>query len=178
MSRIGKYPVLIPAGVEVAINGNVVSAKGKLGQLEYAFDDSQVAAKLEDNSVKVSKLFETKKSRALWGTTKARINSLVIGVSQGFKKDLELLGVGYKARMQGHSLILSLGFSHDITYAAPEGITIACPTPNQVTVSGADKQMVGQVAMEIRNYRKPEPYKGKGVRYAGEYVRRKEGKKK
>ena len=178
MSRVGKYPVTVPAGVEVKFDGNKITAKGKLGELSYEFDASQVDVKLEDGKVAVSPKSESKTSRTFWGTTRARINTLVIGVSEGFKKDLELLGVGYKARVQGSDLILSLGFSHDIIFKAPKGITIACAAPTQISVSGVDKDLVGQTAAEIREYRKPEPYKGKGVRYVGEYVRRKEGKKK
>ncbi|MFV0627550.1 MAG: 50S ribosomal protein L6 [Alphaproteobacteria bacterium] len=178
MSRIGKYPVIVPQGVNVEIKGNLVTAKGKLGELNYDFDNSLIDVKLEDGKVVVTPLAESKRSRTLWGTVKARINNLVIGVNEGFKKDLELLGVGYKSRMQGSELILSLGFSHDVIFAAPEGITITCTTPTQISVFGADKDLVGQTAAEIREYRKPEPYKGKGVRYVGEYVRRKEGKKK
>ena len=155
MSRVGKYPVIVPNGVTVTVNNNVVTAKGKLGELSYTFDDGHVVAKLEDNKVVVSPLSDSKQARTLWGTTRAQINSMVKGVSEGFKKELELVGVGYKARVEGsHKLVLSLGFS------------------------GADKQLVGQIAAEIRKYRKPEPYKGKGVKYTGEYVRRKEGKKK
>jgi len=179
MSRVGKYPVVIPSGVTVTIDGNVVNVKGKLGELSYAFDENHVAAKLEDNKVVVSALSGTKQARALWGTARANINSLVKGVSEGFTKNLELVGVGYKARVEGaHKLVLSLGFSHDVIFEAPSSINLACPAPTQITVSGADKQLVGQIAAEIRKYRKPEPYKGKGVKYEGEYVRRKEGKKK
>ena len=178
MSRIGKYPVIVPQGVNVEIKENVVTAKGKLGELTYDFDNSLINVKLEDGKVVVAPLAENKRSRTLWGTVKARINNLVIGVNEGFKKDLELIGVAYKSRVQGSELILSLGFSHDIIFPAPEGITITCATPTQISVFGADKDLVGQTAAEIREYRKPEPYKGKGVRYVGEYVRRKEGKKK
>ena len=179
MSRVGKYPVVIPSGVTVTINGNVVNVKGKLGELSYTFDESHVSAKLEDNKVVVSVLSETKQARALWGTARATINSLVKGVSEGFTKNLELVGVGYKARVEGsNKLVLSLGFSHDVIFEAPKSITLACPSPTQITVSGADKQLVGQIAAEVRKYRKPEPYKGKGVKYEGEYIRRKEGKKK
>ena len=179
MSRVGKYPVIIPNGVTVTINGNVVSVKGKLGELTYAYDENHVSVKLEDNKVAVSALSETKQSRALWGTARATINSLVKGVSEGFTKNLELVGVGYKARVEGsRKLVLSLGFSHDVIFEAPSSISLACPAPTQITVSGADKQLVGQIAAEIRKYRKPEPYKGKGVKYEGEYIRRKEGKKK
>lgn len=179
MSRVGKYPVIIPNGVTVSVDNNVVTAKGKLGELSYTFDDSHVATKLEDNKVVVTPLSESKTARTLWGTTRARINTLVQGVSEGFKKEMELVGVGYKARVEGSSkLVLSLGFSHDVIFNAPKGISITCASPTQITVSGADKQLVGQVAAEIRKYRSPEPYKGKGVKYAGEYIRRKEGKKK
>ena len=179
MSRIGKYPVIIPDGVTVTVENNVVTAKGKLGELSFTFDDNHVSAKLEENKVVVSPLSQSKEARALWGTTRAQINTLVKGVSEGFKKELELVGVGYKARVEGsHKLVLSLGFSHDVIFEAPKTINIACASPTQISVSGADKQLVGQIASEIRKYRKPEPYKGKGVKYVGEYVRRKEGKKK
>ncbi len=179
MSRVGKYPVIIPNGVTVSVDNNVVTAKGKLGELSYAFDDSHIAAKLEDNKVVVTPLSESKTARTLWGTTRARINTLVKGVSEGFKKEMELVGVGYKARVEGSSkLVLSLGFSHDVIFNAPKGISITCASPTQITVSGADKQLVGQVAAEIRKYRSPEPYKGKGVKYVDEDIRRKEGKKK
>ena len=179
MSRVGKYPVIIPNGVTVSVDNNVVTAKGKLGELSYTFDDSHVATKLEDNKVVVTPLSESKTARTLWGTTRARINTLVQGVSEGFKKEMELVGVGYKARVEGSSkLVLSLGFSHDVIFNAPKGISITCASPTQITVSGADKHLVGQVAAEIRKYRSPEPYKGKGVKYVGEYIRRKEGKKK
>ena len=179
MSRIGKYPVIIPNGVTVTVENNVVTAKGKLGELSFTFDDNHVSAKLEENKVVVSPLSQSKEARALCGTTRAEINTLVKGVSEGFKKELELVGVGYKARVEGsHKLVLSLGFSHDVIFEAPKTINIACASPTQISVSGADKQLVGQIASEIRKYRKPEPYKGKGVKYVGEYVRRKEGKKK
>ncbi len=179
MSRVGKYPVIIPNGVNVAINGNVVKANGKLGELSFAYDDSHVVAKLENNTVVVTPLSSSKQARALWGTTRANINTMVKGVSEGFTKEMELIGVGYKARVEGtKKLVLSLGFSHDIDFEIPEGIKITCASPTQISVFGADKQLVGQVASEIRDYRSPEPYKGKGVRYVGEYVRRKEGKKK
>lgn len=179
MSRIGKYPVVVPNGVTVTVENNVVTAKGKLGELSYAFDNSHIATKLEDNKVVVTPLSDTKQARSLWGTTRAQINSLVKGVNEGFKKDLELVGVGYKARVEGgQKLVLSLGFSHDVIFEAPKTISLTCATPTQISISGADKQLVGQIAAEIRKYRKPEPYKGKGVKYTGEYIRRKEGKKK
>lgn len=178
MSRVGKYPVTIPAGVTVVINDNTVTAKGKLGELSCSFDASHVAAKLEEDAVRVSPLSDSKQSRALWGTTRANINTMIKGVSEGFTRNLELLGVGYKARVEGTKLILSLGYSHDVIFPAPEGVKIACPSATNISISGADKQLVGQVAAEIREFRKPEPYKGKGIRKEGEYVRRKEGKKK
>ena len=178
MSRVGKYPVVIPAGVTAAIEGNVVTIKGKLGELSCTFDDSHIAAKLEDNKIVVSPLSSSQTARALWGTTRANINTLVKGVSEGFTKNLELVGVGYKARTEGNKLVLSLGFSHDVNFPAPEGVKFSCESPTQIKIFGVDKQLVGQVAAEIRKYRKPEPYKGKGVKYEGEYVRRKEGKKK
>lgn len=179
MSRIGKYPVIIPNGVTVTVENNVVTAKGKLGELSFTFDDNHITTKLEENKVVVTPLSQSKEARALWGTTRAQINTLIKGVSEGFKKDLELVGVGYKARVEGsHKLVLSLGFSHDVIFEAPKTINIACVSPTQISISGADKQLVGQIAAEIRKYRKPEPYKGKGVKYTGEYVRRKEGKKK
>ncbi|MBP5615035.1 MAG: 50S ribosomal protein L6 [Alphaproteobacteria bacterium] len=157
---------------------NTVVAKGKLGELSYSFDDSHVATKFEDGKVSVSPLSQSNASRALWGTTRANINTLVKGVSEGYTKNLELVGVGYKARMEGTKLVLSLGFSHDVDFPAPQGIKISCESPTQIKIFGVDKQLVGQVAAEIRKYRKPEPYKGKGVKYENEYIRRKEGKKK
>ena len=179
MSRVGKYPVIIPEGVNVSIENNVVTAKGKNGELKFVFDDGMVSAKLEDNKVVVAPLHQSQQARALWGTTRAQINSIIKGVNEGFTKQMELIGVGYKARMEGsNKLVLSLGFSHDVIYDAPEGIKITCVSPTQLNVFGADKQLVGQVASKIQEYRKPEPYKGKGVRYVGQYVRRKEGKKK
>ncbi len=178
MSRVGKYPVVVPAGVELSINNNTVVAKGKLGELSFTYDDSHVATKLEDGKVVVSPLSESNMSRALWGTTRARINDMVKGVSEGFTKDMELVGVGYKARLDGKNLVLSLGYSHEIVFNTPDSIKITCESPTQIKIFGADKQAVGQVAAELRKYRKPEPYKGKGVKYATETVRRKEGKKK
>lgn len=178
MSRIGKYPVIIPSGVSVTVEGNKVIVKGKLGELSCTYDEGHISTKVEDNQVVVTPLSQTLTARALWGTTRANINTLVKGVSEGFSKNLELVGVGYKARMEGTKLVLSLGFSHDVHFLAPEGIKISCESPTQIKVFGVDKQLVGQVASEIRQYRKPEPYKGKGVKYEGEYIRRKEGKKK
>ncbi len=178
MSRIGKNPVVIPAGVTVEVNNNVVTVKGKLGELSCSFDANHVSTKVEEGKVVVSPLSDNRTARSLWGTTRANINTLVKGVNEGFYKNLELVGVGYKARMEGTKLVLSLGFSHDVNFPAPEGIKISCESPTQIKVFGVDKQLVGQVAAQIRKYRKPEPYKGKGVKLEGEYVRRKEGKKK
>ena len=174
--------LLISIGYLSGADWNVQIARYKQDKacaISYTFDDGHVVAKLEDNKVVVSPLSDSKQARTLWGTTRAQINSMVKGVSEGFKKELELVGVGYKARVEGsHKLVLSLGFSHDVNFEAPKAINLACPSPTQITISGADKQLVGQIAAEIRKYRKPEPYKGKGVKYTGEYVRRKEGKKK
>jgi len=177
MSRVGKYPVEVPSGVTVSIDGNTVVAKGKLGELTLALTD-EVEVTLEEGKVAVAQKNPTKFSRAMWGTTRARINCMVKGVSEGFTKKLELVGVGYRAQAQGNTLKLALGFSHDIDFPVPEGIDIKCPQPTQIEISGIDKQQVGQVAAVIRSYRPPEPYKGKGVKYAGEYILRKEGKKK
>ena len=179
MSRVGKYPVIIPEGVSASIENSTVTVKGKLGELSFTFDQGYVDTKLEENKIVVTPLSQSQQARSLWGTTRAQINSIVKGVSEGFTKQLELIGVGYKARMEGsNKLVLSLGSSHDVIFEAPAGITITCVSPTQLTVFGTNKQLVGQVADKIREYRKPEPYKGKGVRYTGEYVRRKEGKKK
>ncbi len=177
MSRVGKHPVEIPSGVELAISGRVVTAKGKLGAMSYEMTEA-VSATLEDNRVVVKPADDSKAARAMWGTTRARLQNMVTGVSEGFSKELEIAGVGYRAAVQGKTLNLQLGFSHDINYPIPEGISIKCEKPTSITVSGADKQRVGQVAAEIRAYRKPEPYKGKGIKYVGEVILRKEGKKK
>jgi len=178
MSRVGKYPVIIPEGVNASINGNVVNIKGKLGELSFSFDDSHVNVELKEGKLVVTPHSQSRTARMLWGTTRAQINSLVKGVSVGYSKSVELIGVGYKARMEGKNVVMSLGFSHDVPFETPKGITIACESPTVLKISGVDKQLVGQVAAEIRKYRKPEPYKGKGIRIDNEYVRRKEGKKK
>lgn len=178
MSRVGKYPVIVPDGVNVTVeNGNVL-VKGKNGELSCHYDADHVDVALDGGKVVVSPKAETKEARALWGTTRANVNTLVKGVSEGFTKNLELVGVGYKARVEGSKLIMSLGFSHDVIVETPKGLKITCASPTQISIFGADKQLVGQTASEIRNWRKPEPYKGKGIKYVGEYVRRKEGKKK
>jgi large subunit ribosomal protein L6 len=177
MSRIGKKPVAVPAGVTAKVEGQKVTVKGAKGELFFVVHDD-VNVEMNDNQIKVDPRFETKRARALWGTARAQINNLVIGVTQGFEKKLEITGVGYKAAVAGKSLQLSLGYSHDINYAIPAGIAIVTPKPTEITISGIDKRQVGQVAAEIRDYRGPEPYKGKGVKYAGEFIFRKEGKKK
>jgi large subunit ribosomal protein L6 len=177
MSRIGKYPVEIPAGVTVALANNVLTAKGKLGELKLALTD-HVEAAVEDNKVTVKPRSEETQARMMWGTTRANIANMLKGVSTGYSKTMEITGTGYRAAVQGQNLVLNLGFSHDVTYPVPPGIKITTPRPTAVTVEGLDKRLVGQVAAEIRGYRPPEPYKGKGVRYDNETIRRKEGKKK
>ena len=177
MSRIGKKPVAIPSGVTAKVEGQKVSVKGAKGELSFVVPDD-VDVKFQDNEIKVDPRNETKRARALWGTSRAQVNNLVVGVTKGFEKKLEITGVGYKAAVAGKNLQLSLGFSHDVNYPIPAGIAIVTPKPTEIMVSGIDKRQVGQVAAEIRAYRGPEPYKGKGVRYAGEFIFRKEGKKK
>jgi len=177
MSRIGKRPVAVPSGVTASVDGQTVKVKGPKGQLQFiVYDDVEV--KFENGQVKVAPRSETKRARSLYGTARAQIANLVEGVTKGFEKKLEITGVGYRAAMQGKNLQLALGYSHDVVYAIPEGITITVPKPTEITVTGTDAQRVGQVAAEIRAYRPPEPYKGKGVKYAGEFIFRKEGKKK
>jgi large subunit ribosomal protein L6 len=177
VSRIGKHPVTVPSGVEVQLSGETLTAKGSLGTLRLVVSND-VTASISDGAVTIAPKNETKRARAMWGTTRALVNNMVTGVSQGFSKSLEINGVGYRAAVQGNTLNLQLGYSHDIAYPIPSDVRIACERPTLITVSGADRQRVGQVAAEIRAYRPPEPYKGKGVKYANEVVRRKEGKKK
>ncbi len=177
MSRVGKNPVEVPSGVEVAIDGKTVTAKGKLGQLAYVAT-GDVTVVLNDGKIMVNPTDESKRSRSMWGTARSRIQSMVTGVSEGFARQLEINGVGYRAAVQGSTLTLQLGYSHEINYPIPEGIAIKCEKPTSIAISGADKQKVGQVAAEIRGFRPPEPYKGKGIKYADEIVLRKEGKKK
>ena len=177
MSRVGKYPVAFPADVTVEIANDTVTAKGKLGQLSAPIT-SDVAVTVEGNLVTVRPVKETKKARAMWGTTRALVNNLVIGVSKGFTVKLEINGVGYRAAVEGKDLVLSLGFSHPVRYPIPEGIAMKCERPTAIEISGSDKQRVGQIASEIRAYRPPEPFKGKGVKSATETILRKEGKKK
>ena len=177
MSRVGKYPVPLPGGVTVAITDGVLSAKGKLGTLSLPLNDN-VEAKVEDNQVSVQPRRNDTQSRMMWGTTRALVAGMVKGVSEGFSKTMEIQGTGFRAAVQGKNLVINLGFSHDVVYPVPEGITITTPRPTAITVAGMDKRQVGQVAAEIRAFRPPEPYKGKGVRYDTEQIRRKEGKKK
>ena len=177
MSRIGKKPVVIPAGVTANVEGQTVKVKGPKGALNLVVPD-EVTIKMDKNEIKIDPRSETKRARAMWGTARTLVNNLMAGVTKGFEQRLEITGVGYRAAVQGKSLNLQLGYSHDINFAIPDGVTIAAPKPTEIVVSGSDKQKVGQVAAEIRGFRPPEPYKGKGVKYAGEYIFRKEGKKK
>ena len=177
MSRTGKKPIAPVSGVTVTINDRTVTAKGPKGEQSLTLMDV-VNAKQTDAGIVIEPVDDSKLARAAWGTTRALINNLVVGVSTGFEKKLQIQGVGYRAAMQGKDLKLSLGFSHEVVFQTPQGITIAAPSQTEVTVSGIDKQQVGQVAADIRGWRPPEPYKGKGVRYVGEYIARKEGKKK
>ena len=177
MSRIGKRPVAIPSGVTATVEGQLVAVKGGKGELKFSAPP-EVAVKLEDGAVHVSPRNETKRARAMWGTTRAQVNNLVTGVTKGFEKKLEINGVGYKAAVAGKTLELSLGYSHPVNYPIPAGIAIVAGKPTELTITGIDRRQVGQVAAEIRAVRGPEPYKGKGVKYAGEFIFRKEGKKK
>jgi large subunit ribosomal protein L6 len=177
MSRIGKNPVTIPAGVQVELSGQVLNVSGGKGKLSLPVS-SDVTATIADGAVTIAPKDESKQARAMWGTTRALVSNMVTGVSTGFTRTLEINGVGYRAAVQGKVLNLQLGYSHDIPYPIPDNIQIACERPTLIAVSGADRQRVGQVAAEIRSYRPPEPYKGKGIKYAEEKVRRKEGKKK
>ena len=177
MSRVGKYPVEVPAGVTVALAGRVLEAKGKLGTLSLPLTERGDAT-VEGNKVAIAPRNDTAPARMMWGTTRALVASMVKGVSEGFSKTMEITGTGYRAAVQGKNLVINLGFSHDVVYPVPEGITITTPRPTAITVTGTDKRQGGQVAAELRAFRPPEPYKGKGVRYDNEQIRRKEGKKK
>ncbi|MBC8717281.1 MULTISPECIES: 50S ribosomal protein L6 [Brucella/Ochrobactrum group] len=177
MSRIGKKPVPVPAGVTASVEGQTVKAKGAKGELSFVVHD-EVLVKLEDGAVSVDPRDQSKEARSKWGMSRSMIENIFEGVNKGFEKKLEISGVGYRAAMQGKNVQLSLGFSHEVVYDVPAGITVAVPKPTEIVVSGINKQQVGQVAAEIREYRGPEPYKGKGVKYAGEKIVRKEGKKK
>jgi len=177
MSRVGKKAVAIPAGVTASVDGQRVKVKGPKGALEVVLHDD-VAPKMEANAVKIDPRADTKRARAMWGLSRSLVQNLVSGVTKGFERRLEISGVGYRAAVQGKNLQLSLGYSHEVLYAIPDGIAIVAPKPTEIVVSGIDRQKVGQVAAEIRAFRPPEPYKGKGVKHADEYIFRKEGKKK
>jgi large subunit ribosomal protein L6 len=177
MSRIGKKPVQVPAGITATVDGQKITAKGPKGELFFVANDD-IQLKLEENSVSVQPANNTKEARSKWGMSRTMIENIFKGVKDGYERKLEINGVGYRAAMQGQNLQLALGFSHDVVYEPPVGITIAVPKPTEIIVSGINKQQVGQVAAEIREYRGPEPYKGKGVKYAEERIVRKEGKKK
>jgi large subunit ribosomal protein L6 len=177
MSRIGKKPVPVPSGVTANVEGQTVKMKGPKGALQIVLHDD-VSVKMESGAIKVDRRSETKRARSQWGTARTMVANLVTGVTKGFERKLEITGVGYRAAVQGKNLQIALGYSHDVVYPIPEGIAIAAPKPTEITITGIDKQKVGQVAAEIRGFRPPEPYKGKGVKYAGEYIFRKEGKKK
>ena len=177
MSRIGQKPVSVPAGVTVDVVGQMVTAKGKLGELSMTLvDDVEIAR--EEETLVVKPRNDTQRARTMWGTMRSLVQNIVTGVDEGFTVNLEIVGVGYRAAVEGKELMLQLGYSHEIRYPIPEGISVVCERPTVVAVSGVDRQLVGQVAANIRAFRKPEPYKGKGVRYANEFILRKEGKKK
>ena len=177
MSRIAKNPVSVPSDVQVTISGQDITAKGKLGQLSMRVID-EVAVAQEGDRISVTPRSNSRLAKNMWATSRTLINNLVVGVSEGFQKQLEINGVGYRAAVQGKDLVLQLGYSHEVRHPIPDGITVKCERPTAITISGADKQRVGQVAAEVRAYRKPEPFKGKGVKYATETILRKEGKKK
>ena len=177
MSRVGKYPVEIPQGVQVAIAGRLLTAKGQLGELKLELTEF-VDAVVEGNHVAVKPRTQETRARMMWGTTRALVANMVRGVSAGYTKSMEITGTGYRAAVQGKNLELALGYSHPVVYPIPDGIKITCERPTAIKVEGVDKRLVGQVAAEIRGFRGPEPYKGKGIRYTDEQIRRKEGKKK
>ena len=177
MSRVGKKPVPVPSGVTATVTGQTVKMKGQKGELQFVVPNL-VNVSFEDGAVSVQPKDQSKQARSLWGTSRAQVANLVEGVSKGFEKKLEINGVGYRAAMAGKTLKLALGYSHDVDYEVPAGLTITTPRPTEIVIAGIDKQKVGQAAAEIRDFRGPEPYKGKGVKYAGEFIFRKEGKKK
>jgi large subunit ribosomal protein L6 len=177
MSRIGKNPVSIPQGVTVEVAGQTLTCKGKLGTLKLPLS-SEISAAVEDGKVLLKPKNDSKRARVHWGTMRATVNNMVTGVTKGFTKSLEIEGVGYRAAVQGKNLVLQLGYSHDVTFPIPSAIKITCEKPTSITITGPDRQQVGQIAAVLRSFRKPEPYKGKGIRYADEHIRRKEGKKK
>jgi len=177
MSRIGKKAVAIPSGVTANVEGQTVKVKGPKGAMQVVLHED-VTVKMDKGAIKLDPRVETKRARSQWGTSRTLVNNLIAGVTGGFEEKLEIVGVGFRAAVQGKTLNLQLGFSHDVNFAIPQGIAIATPKPTEIVVTGTDKQQVGQVAAEIRGFRPPEPYKGKGVKYVGEYIFRKEGKKK
>ncbi len=177
MSRIGKLPVMVPNGVEIQLSGQDVSVKGPKGVLSMTLVDD-VEASREDDKIWIKPRGASKRAQTMWGMQRTLVNNMVVGVSQGYKVDLQINGVGYRAQIQGKDLVLALGYSHEVRYPVPEGIEIKCASLTAISVTGSDRQRVGQVAAEIRSFRKPEPYKGKGIKYVDEYIFRKEGKKK
>ena len=177
MSRVGKKPVAVPSGVTANVQGQTVNVKGPKGALSLVIDEA-VAVAMDKDAIKVEPRNDSKRAIAMWGTSRALLNNMMTGVTKGFEKKLEITGVGYRAAIQGKNLQLALGYSHDIVYPIPEGIAVVTPKPTEIVITGTDSKKVGQVAAEIRGYRPPEPYKGKGVRYSDEYIFRKEGKKK
>jgi len=177
MSRIGKKPVSLPSGVTAAVSDGTVSVKGPKGEMKLRLV-SEIEAAVKDGTIAITTREDTDRARAMWGMQRTLVNNLVLGVTKGFSERLEISGVGYRAAVQGKTLNLQVGLSHDVNYPIPAGITIVCEKPTTISITGSDKQLVGQVAAEIRSYRPPEPYKGKGVRYSSERIRRKEGKKK
>ncbi len=177
MSRIGKKPVELPSGVSASVSGQTIEVKGPKGARSFTATDD-VSLAVADNTVTVEPRGKSKRARQQWGMSRTMVQNLVTGVTDGFKKELEIQGVGYRAQMQGNTLKLSLGYSHDVDFEVPAGVTVTCPKNTEVVVEGSDQQLVGQVAANIREWRAPEPYKGKGIRYKGEYIFRKEGKKK
>jgi large subunit ribosomal protein L6 len=177
MSRVGKRPVAVPSGVTATVDGQLVKVKGSKGELSFVVPEN-VSVAMQDGAVAVNPRDETKDARAKWGMSRSQVANLVEGVTKGFERKLEINGVGYRAAVAGKVLKLSLGYSHDVEYAIPAGVTITTPKPTEVVVAGIDKRQVGQTAAEIREFRSPEPYKGKGVKYADEFIFRKEGKKK
>ncbi|WP_370335546.1 50S ribosomal protein L6 [Parvularcula marina] len=177
MSRIGKKPVPVPSGVDAKVDGQTVSAKGPKGQMEFVVNELCLV-KMGDDGVEVTPINKSKEARSMWGMSRTMVANIFEGVSTGFVRKLELVGVGYRAQMKGQTLVLALGYSHDVEFNPPEGIEIKVGKPTEIEISGRDKQVVGEVAAKIRSFRPPEPYKGKGVKYEGEYIFRKEGKKK
>jgi len=177
MSRVGNSPVAVPSGVTVEVANQLVTAKGKLGEMSFEVSD-EVDVAYADDQISVTPKSKSKRARSMWGTTRARINNMVQGVSEGFTIDMEINGVGYRAAVEGKDLVLSLGFSHPVRFPIPEGVQMKCERPTAISIHGSDKQQIGQLAAEIRAFRPPEPFKGKGIKYANEQIRRKEGKKK